>query len=243
MISIVTINYNNLGGLVRTVESCNKQSNKQFEHIVVDGLSLDGSVEYLDNVKVTYQNLRFTSEADTGIYNAMNKGLLGARNDYILFLNSGDELYSSSTIETLVDLIRQTGFSDVYYGDCEVRNKNRFIGFISSGVGRFSKSAPHPSTLVKRDVLLELLFDENYNLISDYVLLRKIRENSALISQYTQVPISIFHLGGSSNNSLNFSHWAKDQCRLVKVKEFDFNFIEYCYLCLRIGKRFISWLL
>ena len=94
-ISIVTINKNNLHGLKNTMESILAQTCDQYEWIIIDGGSSDGSVELIkDNAsKIHY----WVTEPDNGIYNAMNKGIDESSGDYILFLNSGDR-FASPTI-------------------------------------------------------------------------------------------------------------------------------------------------
>ena len=90
ILSIITINYNNLEGLRSTLNSVFKQTYSDYEYIVIDGGSSDGSEEYLASQgnEITY----WISEKDKGIYHAQNKGLSKAKGDYVLFLNSGDEL-------------------------------------------------------------------------------------------------------------------------------------------------------
>ena len=92
-LSIITINYNNLEGLKRTVESVINQTSKEFEYIVIDGGSNDGSGAYIESKSehIDY----WVSEPDKGIYNAMNKGIAKASGEYLLFLNSGDHLFSN----------------------------------------------------------------------------------------------------------------------------------------------------
>ena len=96
-LTIITINYNNLEGLKRTVESVLNQTWQEFEYIVIDGGSNDGSAEYIESQSehIDY----WVSEPDKGIYNAMNKGIAKARGEYLLFLNSGDHLYSAKVLE------------------------------------------------------------------------------------------------------------------------------------------------
>ena len=95
-LSIITINYNNREGLKRTIESVVNQTFTDFEWILIDGGSTDGSKELIEQ----YSN-RFSywvSEPDNGIYNAMNKGLRAAKGDYLQFLNSGDRLYNAQSL-------------------------------------------------------------------------------------------------------------------------------------------------
>ena len=106
LISVITINFNERVGLERTFESVFNQTFQDFEYIVIDGGSNDGSKELIEEntEKISY----WISEPDKGIYNAMNKGISVAKGDYLLFLNSGDILYkndvlSVSKIEQITD--------------------------------------------------------------------------------------------------------------------------------------------
>lgn len=91
-VSVITINFNNLEGLRRTVESVRKQTDRNFEYIVVDGGSTDGGADYIrDNDDFID---KWVSESDRGIYHAMNKGVAMASGDYCLFLNSGDVFHN-----------------------------------------------------------------------------------------------------------------------------------------------------
>ncbi len=109
--SIVTINLNNRAGLEKTVQSVIKQECADYEYIIIDGGSSDGSAEIIKK----YQNSLsyWVSERDTGIYNAMNKGLKQAHGEYVCFLNSGDCFYSP---QVLADMHREGTVSDVLCG-------------------------------------------------------------------------------------------------------------------------------
>lgn len=92
LLSIITVAFRNLAGIVKTHASLAhlaQADDISFEWIVVDGGSNDGTCEYLENLKGIY-NLRFVSEPDNGIYDAMNKGIAMAQGKFALFLNSGD---------------------------------------------------------------------------------------------------------------------------------------------------------
>jgi len=102
----VTVARDNLPGLQETLTSVRRQTTTDgCEHIVVDGGSTDGTVQYLNALSVDYPILRFISEVDSGIYDAMNKGLAMARGDYILFLNAGDSLVTQDVVEQLVPVL------------------------------------------------------------------------------------------------------------------------------------------
>ena len=99
--TIITINYNNKEGLERTIKSTAKQTFKNFEYIVIDGGSTDGSVEV---IKQYASEIDFwVSEKDNGIYHAMNKGVSHAHGDYLLFMNSGDTFHSPDVLNSVAE--------------------------------------------------------------------------------------------------------------------------------------------
>lgn len=98
-LSIITVNFNDAGGLERTIKSVISQTFCDYEFIIIDGGSTDGSVEI---IKVYSDRIDYwVSEMDRGIYHAMNKGVDQAHGDYCLFLNSGDSFYNDEVLEKL----------------------------------------------------------------------------------------------------------------------------------------------
>lgn len=119
-LSIITINYNNLGGLRKTIDSVLSQIWKNYEWIIIDGGSTDGSKELIES---TYQQLSqsefnpisfWCSEQDGGIYNAINKGIKHCGGEYINCMNSGDEFYASDVLQKV---FQETLIGDIVYGD------------------------------------------------------------------------------------------------------------------------------
>ena len=100
--SIITVNYNNKNGLEMTIKSVLGQTCKDFEYIIIDGGSTDGSVEVIKKYasRIDY----WVSEPDKGVYNAMNKGIRKATGDYLNFMNSGDAYHSTSALEIIAGL-------------------------------------------------------------------------------------------------------------------------------------------
>lgn len=119
-ISIITIVYNNVRDIEYTVRSVMKQTYPNFEYIVIDGLSTDGTLDVLLKYKEEITTL--VSEPDKGIYDAMNKGLALATGEYVLFLNSGDELYEDMTLEKVMG---SGDNADIYYGETKLVNEER----------------------------------------------------------------------------------------------------------------------
>jgi len=167
-ISIITINYNNLNGLKRTVESVVNQTWQEFEYIVIDGGSQDGSTEYIESQSKHFDY--WVSEPDKGIYNAMNKGILKAKGEYLLFLNSGDHLFSSTVLEKNHSNISNY---DLIYFDIQVVNDLSTKITLYPDKLRFSdlyyKSLPHLGTFINRQLFETVgLYDENLKIVSDW---------------------------------------------------------------------------
>lgn len=170
-LSIITINYNNKEGLYRTLESVRLQRCKDFEYIVIDGGSNDGSVDLLHKYE---QDIDYwVSEPDRGIYEAMNKGVNKASGKYCLFLNSGDWLHSDAVVELSqpyleLDKDLLIGYQISAHRDGHRRRYNQHdMGLLS--MWRFIYcSIPHQSTFIKRELLLEFRYDEDLKIVSDW---------------------------------------------------------------------------
>jgi len=120
IISIITINYNNRTGLLKTINSVAGQNNSQYEFIVVDGLSNDGSIEVIEEYKNIFAKVII--EKDNGIYDAMNKGLKEASGDFVLFLNSGDIFFDENSLLNFVSNI--TRKERLYFARAMVQYKD-----------------------------------------------------------------------------------------------------------------------
>src|SRR5688500_2837476 len=117
-LSIITINLNNISGLIKNFDSVFEQTFKDLEYIIIDGGSTDGSKEIIEKnaAKFSYS----VSEKDKGIYNAMNKGIVKEKGEYIYFLNSGDYLVNNEVIDKV---FHETEDKDIIYGDVIVADK------------------------------------------------------------------------------------------------------------------------
>lgn len=112
LISVITVNLNNHAGLLKTLSSVESQEFKDYEHIVIDGGSTDGSIELLYNCGA----VTWISERDSGVYAAMNKGISISTGDWLLYLNSGDRFSDNETLGVLASSASCMG-ADVIYGD------------------------------------------------------------------------------------------------------------------------------
>lgn len=170
-LSIVTINYNNLSGLQKTIDSVLQQSFKDYEWIIIDGGSSDGS----EDVIKTYQShfSFWCSEPDNGIYNAINKGLSHTTGEYVQFLNSGDWLFDSSSLEKVFAQI--DGKYDIYYGDMvQVNGDGKYnpitypdeLGFLFFPYNNIC----HQATFYRRNLFANNLYDESFSIVSDWAM-------------------------------------------------------------------------
>ena len=101
--SIITVVYNDLDNLKKTCRSVSRQTFDDYEHLIIDGGSDDGTLDFLKSFSASDSHVRFISEKDNGIYDAMNKAIAMAEGDYILFLNAGDRFHERDTLSKIAD--------------------------------------------------------------------------------------------------------------------------------------------
>ena len=179
-LSIITINFNNAEGLRKTIESVVSQTFTDFEYIIIDGGSTDGSVDIIKQYadKITY----WVSEPDKGIYNAMNKGILQAKGEYLNFMNSGDCFYSPTV---LTEIFEKYNFTEsVVTGNrIEVlwEKTERFsegIKVLNNGkitlLSLLKDTIHHQCSFIKRELFEKYgLYDESYKIVSDWIFFLK----------------------------------------------------------------------
>lgn len=201
-LSIITVNLNNKEGLQKTIDSVVNQTCQDFEWIIIDGGSLDGSKELIDkyNAYVDF----WVSEPDKGIYNGMNKGIVASHGEYLLFLNSGDCLYNIEVIKKVIPLLNN---EDIYLGqEVYVDRVFKWDNFDLCKLCRLlsTKSLTHQSMFFKRQLFQKYgLYNENYKVISDWIFFNhSILMGSASIKVIPFI-ISIFYSPGISQSTLN----------------------------------------
>ena len=200
-LSIITINYNNRDGLQKTIDSIVSQSFKDFEWIVIDGGSTDGSRELIEQHAERFSY--WVSEPDKGVYNAMNKGIVQAKGEYINFMNSGDGFASSTILE---EIFSASHTADVLYGymmrgglDGEVNNLSMmkpnltWIDFYQDGL-------PHQATFIKRSLFNQFgLYDENLKAVSDWKFFVNAFVYHKTTSEFIPKKIAVYAEGGISD--------------------------------------------
>jgi len=201
-LSIVTINYNNREGLIRTLKSTAMQTCRDFEHILVDGASTDGSVEVIREYASGRENVKWISEPDSGIYNAMNKGTRMASGEYLLFLNSGDDLCSNVVVGEFVN--SKLNSSIICGGVILIDPKNgrRVRKHIQTNhislLDLLYESLPHQGSFIQRNLLINNPYNEQYKIVSDtyFFIEELIMKNSSF--DVLDFDVANFYLDGIS---------------------------------------------
>jgi glycosyltransferase involved in cell wall biosynthesis len=214
-ISIITVTYNSALTLKDTIESVQNQGYRNVEHIFVDGLSKDDTLQIVKS----YPHISLCiSEKDQGIYDAMNKGINLATGDVIGILNSDDFYTDSQVLEKVARVFRETG-CDAIYGDLQyvdVANTSHVVRMWKSGnyqpnAFKWGWMPPHPTFFVRKELYEKFgNFNLDMNTAADYeLMLRFIHKHGIRLAYIPEVLVKM-RIGGASNNSL-FSRFAANK--------------------------------
>ena len=197
-ISIVTVTYNAEQYLEQTIKSVIEQDYSNIEYIIIDGASKDNTIDIIKKYEkyITY----WISEPDSGIYDAMNKGIDVATGEWINFMNAGDS-FTNNILNKLftIDVISNY---DIIYGDRILISTEKKVIEKANSLENFYLMMPfgHQSTFIKSNILKTNKFDLLYTLSSDYDLLLNLYQNNYSFYYYPE-PISHFILGGLSQQN------------------------------------------
>lgn len=208
-LSIITINWNNAAGLEKTMQSVASQAFKEFEYIVVDGASTDNSVEVIKGFESQFAHLSWVSEPDSGIYNAMNKGIRMASGDYIQILNSGDCLAAVDVTECMLEALDKMGSPSILYGNMikcypdgrryvDRSMEGREITFLSFYLGTLN----HDPTYIRRDLFEKYgYYDENLKIVSDWKWFMHAIIDGGEKPKYVDINVTLFDMTGISESN------------------------------------------
>ncbi len=217
LISVITVNRNNAAGLEKTIHSVVSQDFRDFEFIVIDGDSTDQSKNILsaNNSRITFQ----VSEPDTGIYNAMNKGIRASKARYLLFLNSGDTLFNNRVLSEAANSLSD---ADLVSGDIISRDRD--------GLEKLERSPQqaglkemitgtlwHPSTFIKRELFEKLgYYNESYRIAADYDFFVRAVLVAKCSYRHLNLPVAYFELDGLSNQPSFFDLMINERKQIQK---------------------------
>lgn len=202
-LSIITVNLNNRTGLLKTFTSIANQSSRDFEYIVIDGSSTDGSVELIEHTSFID---RWISEKDAGVYEAMNKGIALATGDYLLFLNSGDQLFNDVVIEKAIPQL--TGEAIIYGNLQQAWDDTSRIHYFPEKLtfGHFLKETiGHLSTFIRSDLFEKYgLYETEYKIVADWAFFTKVIIKQNVSVKHIPDVVGTFDMSGMSSNPANF---------------------------------------
>ena len=209
-LSIITINRNNAKGLEKTMQSVFSQNRSDFEYLVIDGASTDDSVSVIKRYAELFGNrLRWISEQDKGIYDAMNKGVKMASGTYLEFLNSGDSLVAEDVVGKMYDFLNIEGNPSILYGNMlkdmpggSILRDKCFAGQNISFLGFYIGTLNHSPAYIRKDLFNKYgLYDDSLRIVSDWkwYLQAIILGNEKPV--YVDVDVTLFDMNGISETN------------------------------------------
>lgn len=218
-ISIITVTKNNRKGLESTYHSLRSQrlelrALESIEWVIVDGASCDDTLKFISSMNINI-NTTFISEADNGIFDAMNKSVSIAKGNHILFLNAGDTLTGSSTLAQLVELSTKNP-NQIIAGKVKMHWKNHIY------ITNLSPWVCHQSVLTPKTILEDYPFDQNKKFFGDLHLWMRLQRDGLFNVLRAELIVSNFELGGVGNNPA--MSWLRIKERRLISHELSHNF-------------------
>ena len=211
MISIITATFNSAKTLKDTIQSVLRQTNKDFEYLIIDGGSTDETIDIVKSYESEFSGrLKWVSEKDQGIYDAMNKGIKMASGDVVGILNSDDYFTSDDILQTVADAFKCQEI-DVIYGDIHfIRDGNpqKCIRYYSSRMFRpfwlrFGFMPAHPSFYCKREIFDKAgLYSLDYKIGADYEMMVRLFKRLKIKTLYVNKDFVTMRTGGASNTNV-----------------------------------------
>jgi len=208
-VSIITVCFNPIKAgrkefFKQMIESVQKQTYSNIEHLIIDGASNDGTVEYIKKLVKNKKNIKFISEPDTGIYNAMNKGIKVSSGDYVIIMNTDDYYYTDKAIEILVNTLEKEN-ADFSCAAYKTVNKNGTGKTIPAKPENFfcGMSFGHNTMLCKKELFEKYgMYNENYKIAADYDFVFRVMLNNVKYAISNKVVTAFRDTGVCSNDNL-----------------------------------------
>lgn len=238
-LSVITIVYNNAIAIERTMLSVLNQTYANIEYIVIDGASTDGTKEIVQ--KYGERLAQFISEPDKGIYDAMNKGLALATGDYVLFMNSGDEIYAP---ETVAEVFASAPSGDIYYGETEMFDENweslgqrrhRAPEHFDWHSFKFGMNVSHQAIYIKRSLTEPFNLTYKYSSDIDWII-KAAKKSSNIVN--THLYVAKYLVGGISKKK----HLASLKERFTILSHYYGlipNVINHVFIALNLAQYFL----
>ena len=231
-ISIITVCKNAENAIERTMLSVVTQNcfNENIEYLIIDGASTDKTVEIIKQYSNKYP-IKWISEPDSGIYNAMNKGIKLATGDIIYFLNAGDKLFDEKSASEILKEFEKSD-PDFLYTDILLCKNNELQ---KATIKKFDHADKyflfrdcicHQASFFKKSVIEKFGgFNENFKLAADYEMLLKIMANKSLKKEYLPITAAYYDISGISSTATDL---VKEERNIIQ-KHFYFSFKTFLY--------------
>jgi len=231
-VSIITVSYNNVGTIADTINSVLSQSYANIEYIIIDGASSDGTTELVTSFGQRIS--KFISAPDTGMYDALNKGIGLATGDIVGILNSDDFFHDNNVIEKVVSAFDESDI-DAVFGDVQFVDPvktSKIVRYYSSkkfnsSRFRFGYMPAHPSFYVRRELFEKIgYYKTDYKIAADFELVIRFLFINKVKYKYLEMPFISMRMGGLSNKTISSNYILnKEIARACKENGIKTNFI------------------
>ena len=206
-ITLITVCFNSEKTIEDTLKSVLAQNYKNYEYLIIDGLSKDKTMDIVKSYEKKFKGkLKYISEKDKGLYDAMNKGIKMAKGDIIGILNSDDILANENVFKTISHRFKDTKcdgtYSNLYIMDYETMSKPERIFIPKYGNYKLGWYPPHPTLYLKKEVYETYgLYNQDYRIAADYDFMLRILKNNVNL-EYINDVLVLMRSGGVSTNGL-----------------------------------------
>ncbi len=220
ILTVITINRNNAAGLEKTMQSILSQTRADYEYVVVDGASTDGSVAVIERLAPAFgDRLKWISEPDKGIYNAMNKGIGMATGEYIQILNSGDSLVSPEVMDKMDAALEKEAHPSILYGnmlkdfpDGRVHRDKCFAGGNITLLGMYIGTLNHSPAYIRRSLFDKYgPYDESLKIDSDWKWYLQAIVFGEEKPVYADIDVTLFDMTGISETNTALTKAEREQ--------------------------------
>ena len=240
-VSIITVNYNDKEGLKKTIESVLAQTSRDYEFVVMDGGSTDGSAELIEQYKGRVDIA--VSERDNGVFHAMNKAIRLSASEFVIFMNGGDVFFNDKVLEEVIPML--TDEADIYYGDNykESQGSKRLKTYPERLDFSFfyTSSINHQSTFIRKSLFEKYFYyNEDYKIASDWEFFIYTICHENVPYRYLKKTIAVYDFTGISSNPKSSESYKAEKAQTMK-KYFPAFIDDYKEVAELNSKRFMQF--
>ena len=246
-ITIITVTRNNVATIAKTIESVVAQTYRDIEYIIVDGASNDGSLEVIKDYALRYESMiKYVSETDSGVYNALNKGIIMATGEVVGLLHGNDYLSSADVVSQVAAAMESSDVPFVY-GDVKYTHvgSEKVVRYYSSADFTTEKllqgiAPPHPSLYMRRELFETYgFYKEDYLIGADFDMFLRLIVVNNLKGKYLPLDMVTMTLGGLStqfyhriftNNREKYRSLKENSCKVsvyLLIKRYLYTLKKY----------------